>query len=240
LKWPGRRWRIQQALDDWVLSRSYIHGNRSDIESLLQRFAARLVSRVREGGVDEIVVVGHSLGAIFAIEVMARALETDPELGRRGTSLGVLTVGATIPKCALHPAAGRIRDRILRVAREPSVHWAEYQARADAISFYRFDPVALRRITSKHDRTDRQPIVRRVQIQDMLAAETFAKYRLRVLRLHYQFVMANDRRSSYDYFMMVCGPVAFEKWTASKLGFLDFFENRAGSPVAASSVIETA
>ena len=69
----------------------------------------------------------------------------------------------------------------------------------------------------------------------MLTPETFAKYRFRVLRLHYQFVMANDRRSTYDYFMLICGPVAIEKWTVSKLGFLDFFEHPDDARITAPS-----
>ena len=240
LKWPGRRWRVQQALDDWILSRDYIYGSRPDVEARLHRFADRLLACAREGDVDEIVVVGHSLGATFAIDVVARALDADPNLGRRGVSICVVTVGATIPKCALHPAAQRIRDRLAQVVAEPSLYWAEYQARADAISFYRFDPATLRRNSENEDRMNSKPTIRRVQIHDMLAAETFAKHRFRILRLHYQFVMANDRRSIYDYFMLICGPVAVEKWTASKLGFLDFFQHPDDARIAAPGVGEGA
>jgi hypothetical protein len=56
----------------------------------------------------------------------------------------------------------------------------------------------------------------------MLLPETCARCRTHVLRLHYRSVMANDRRAPYDYFLMVCGPVAFTDWTISPLGFLDF------------------
>jgi hypothetical protein len=236
-RWPGRRWKLQHALDDWILARAYLYGQRSDVQSRLEAFSGRLIRRVKEGGVDEIVIVGHSLGALFAIEVVARALQTDPDLGRRGIALCILTVGATIPKCTLHPAAALVRDRVLQVAQEPSVYWAEYQARADAISFYRFDPVKLRRITGKGDQLNGSPVIRRVQIQDMLRKETFARHRFHVLRLHYQFVMANNRRSSYDYFMMVCGPIAFQQWTTSPLGLLDFFSEQGEAKVVDHEVI---
>lgn len=228
LRWPGRRWKLQHALDDWNFARAYVYKRHPEFEARLQTFAEHLVRRIREGGADEAIIVGHSLGAPFAIEIVARALDADADLGRRGVDLSVLTIGATIPKCALHPAAGHLRKRIVQVANERSVYWAEYQARADAISFYRFDPVQLRR-TGKGDQLDHVPVIRRVQIHDMLRKETFAKYRLRVLRLHYQFVMANDVRSTYDYFMMVCGPVAFRRWTASPRGFLDFVSIIEGS-----------
>jgi hypothetical protein len=57
----------------------------------------------------------------------------------------------------------------------------------------------------------------------MLSPETFARYRFRILRLHYQSVMANERRAMYDYFMMCCGPIQFARWTLSHGGLLDYF-----------------
>jgi hypothetical protein len=108
----------------------------------------------------------------------------------------------------------------------------EYQSRADPISFYRFHPAMLRRISGKKEGLDEKPRIRRVHIKDMLQPATFAKYRLRPMRIHYQFVMANERRASYDYFMMVCGPLLVENWTASPLGLLDFFGDAQNAAVS--------
>src|SRR6266567_4006911 len=220
LRWPGRRWRVEQLLDDWICAHDYIHGRRPDIDARLDLFAEVLVRRARDTALDEIVVVGHSLGAMLVLDVIGRALARDAEFGRCGPTVCVLTIGATIPKFALHPRAQAIRGKIARVVAEPSIAWTEYQSRADTISFYKFDPVSLRHIAD--DRLDGKPVIRRVQIHDMLLPETFARCRTHVLRLHYRSVMANDRRAPYDYFLMVCGPVAFSDWTISPLGFLDF------------------
>ena len=220
LRWPGRRWRVQQLLDDWICANDYIHGRRPDIDARLDRFAETLLARAREGAVDEIVLVGHSLGAMLVLDVVVRALARDADFGRRGAMICVLTIGATIPKFALHPRAQGVRATIARVVAEPSITWTEYQSRADTISFYKFDPVSLRHIPD--DRLDGKPVIRRVQIHDMLLPETFARCRHSVLRLHYRSVMANDRRAPYDYFLMVCGPVPFLEWTMSPVGLLDF------------------
>ena len=220
LRWPGRRWRVQQLLDDWICAYDYIHGRRPDVDARLDRFAETLLARVREAAVDEIVVVGHSLGAMLVLDVLVRALARDADFGRRGVTICALTIGATIPKFALHPRAQGLRSKIARIVAEPSIAWTEYQSRADAISFYKFDPVSLRHIPD--DRLDGKPVIRRVQIHDMLLPETFARARRSVLRLHYRSVMANDRRAPYDYFLMVCGPAPFLEWTTSPVGLLDF------------------
>jgi len=226
LQWPGRRWRVEQLLDDWICAHDYLRGRRADIDARLDRFAETLIAQVRAGAADEIVLVGHSLGAMLVLDLLVRALARDDNLGRRGVALCVLTVGATIPKFALHPRADDIRRKVARIAEEPSIAWAEYQSRDDTISFYKFDPVALRRIDD--DRLDGKPVIRRVQIHDMLLPETFARCRRNVLRLHYRSVMANDRRAPYDYFMMVAGPVPFTAWTTSPAGFLDFIAADGG------------
>jgi hypothetical protein len=232
LKLAGPRWRMFQAFDDWILSLDYIRGTRRDLDDKINQFAAQIVACARSDQPDEIVVVGHSLGATFAVDALARALNLDPALATHRAKICLVTVGATIPKCALHPAADRLREQIAKVVAEPAVLWAEYQAREDAISFYRFDPVSLTRIGGKADRFDSKPIIRRINVKNLLSPEIYKRFRLRVLRLHYQFVSANDIRAVYDYFMMICGPVLATAWTTSRLGFLDFF------PAADSSTVE--
>lgn len=209
LQWPGRRWRVLQALDDWIFSLDYVHGRRADVEARLDRFADRIVACARDQSADEIVLSGHSMGATLAIDIMTRALVRDPELGRHGPAVCVLTIGSTIPKFTLHPAGGSMRRSAAAIVEEPSIAWAEYHARDDAISFYKFDPVTATRLSD--DSGAGKPMIRRVQIHEMLEPHTFSRYRFRYMRLHYQFVMANDRRSIYDYFMMVCGPIPFTR-----------------------------
>lgn len=193
LRWPGRRWRVEQLLDDWICAHAYIHGERPDIDARLELFAEALLAQTRDAALDEIVIVGHSLGAMLVLDVIVLALARDANFGRRGPAVCVLTIGATIPKFALHPRAQAIRGRIAEVAAEPSIAWTEYQSRADTISFYKFDPVSLRHIAD--DRLDSKPVIRRVQIHDMLLPETFARCRTHVLRLHYRSVMAKIGRA---------------------------------------------
>jgi len=220
LQWPGRRWRVLQALDDWGFSWNYLHGRRPDLEARLDRFASRLVEAARSGQFDEIVVVGHSLGATLAVNTVARAIRADPQIGTHGTSVCLATVGSTIPKFSLHPDAHRIRADIAAVAAPGAVEWAEFHARADPISFYKFDPVTE---TKVDDRYDRKPIIRMVRIRGMLLDETYRRIRFRFMRVHHQFVMANERRNPYDFYMMGCGPVAFMRGVMVMDGPVAFF-----------------
>jgi len=221
MQWPGRRWRVAQALADWIFARDHMLGRRPDFDARLDRFADRLVARARRADCDELLVVGHSLGATLAVEVIARALARDPDLASHGPALCLLTVGATIPKLALHPAATRLRASLEQVAAHPAIAWTEYQARRDAISFYRFDPVALKPFVDNVP--GKKPHIMLVGLKAMLAPETYRRYKFRHMRLHYQFVMGNERRAAYDYFMLVGGPVPFAHLSQLPNGALDAF-----------------
>jgi hypothetical protein len=209
MRWLGERWRVGQALADWIFARDYMLGRHHGMTARIDDFAARVIACARRADVDEIVICGHSLGATVAVDVLARAFDRDPALGRHGPKLCLLTVGATIPKLALHPRGAWLRAQAQRLASEPSLVWTEYQARDDFISFHKFDPARLARV----DDVPRPggPVIHRVQIHNMLSKKTLRRLRFKYMRLHYQFVMANERRTVYDYFMLICGPAPFRR-----------------------------
>lgn len=212
-KWLGNRWRLHQALDDWIMSLDYIHGRREDLKARISQFAGLISRAVGQNSVDEILVVGHSLGAILAADALSQALDdVDGEIS-------FATLGATIPKCTLHPEAQWLRERVAAVARRPTVHWVEVQARSDPISFFRFHPVSLEKVVDDDLSTKANPVIRRARLKDMLHESTYRKIRWRPLRLHYQCVSANERKAMYDFFMMVCGPVPVALWSKKEDGF---------------------
>ncbi|MBL9199926.1 MAG: hypothetical protein JNL39_05430 [Opitutaceae bacterium] len=207
----GRHWRVAQALDDWDFARGYVRGHRPEVGARIEKLAEVLLAEARAGAADEIVLVGHSFGATLALELLARALDREP-----GLRVRLLTVGATIPKLGLHPRGARVRACAARVAAAPGLAWAEYQACDDPISFYKVDPLSLRRQRTYEPGS--RPMVRRAHVREMLAPETYRRFRHRWVRLHYQFLMANDQPARYDFFMFACGPLSFDQIVATPGG----------------------
>lgn len=227
---------INHVFDDWIFSRQFVYGKRPLMDRRVDEFAAAIVARAKKADVEEIVIVGHCLGAALVMEAVSRALKLDPDLPRHGPTICVLTVGATIPKFALHPAGTSVRAATQAVANEPLIRWAEYHARDDAISFYRFDPVTLKRVS--RERGDGRPNIRRVQMHNMMSPESFKRHRFNFMRLHYQMVMGNDQRALYDYCMIICGPLPFDEITAPAGGLDRFGADGAllpSMPVAANA-----
>jgi hypothetical protein len=148
-------------------------------------------------------------------------LALDALLASYGPKISLLTVGATIPKIALHPAGKKLRDGMARIAGQAGIFWTEYQARRDPISFYKYDPLALRAFEANEP--GQKPWVRLIGMKDMLSPATFKRHKLNHMRLHYQFVMANECRASYDYFMLLAGPAPFAYVSELPAGVLDAY-----------------
>ena len=183
--------------------------------------AQRVIAAVRANDADEIIVVGHSGGGALAPAVIVRALELDPDIGRQGPPLVLVTLGSIAPGAALHPKAARLRAVFARLAVEPSVLWIDSQSRADVLNFWNFDPVE--GIGARVDGRRCNPLIWKVRFGDMLSRQFYWRIRFNFFRLHYQFIMASDRRAPYDYFLLVCGPVPVAAWARDPNGVLAAF-----------------
>jgi hypothetical protein len=210
---PWRWLRLGELFDDWIFSREYIRSGNSKIEQRLDRLAAELVAAASYSEADEILVIGHSLGAVLAVDLLDRALKLDPRLGRSKIPVTFITVGSSILKIGLHRRAMRFRAAMERVARSPGIFWGDYQARIDLLNFYDCRPMAEMGLPTENEAT-----IRLVEIGRMLEHAMYRRIRLHFFRLHCQFVSGNDRRTSYDYFMLICGPFSAKSQTLARDG----------------------
>ena len=217
----GDRWSILAMADAWIWFRDWGRGLRPDYENRIDVFAHRLIAEVRRSQADEILLIGHSAGGTTAIPVVARALVVDPHFAKAGPPLTVLALGTSLPLAASHRPATAVREALGRVAMEPSVRWIECQARQDVCNFQDLHPVAGVGIDVGNSRPN--PVLWRILFKHLLSPDTYSRVRLNIFRMHFQFIMANDRRAAYDYFMFVCGPAAVREWALPESNVLARF-----------------
>jgi hypothetical protein len=208
----AERWFVIRVNNGWPYYRAFGRGDPTFFDRPVETGARRLKAAVDAGDADEIVVVGHSGGGVLAPCVVARALELDPELGRSGPKVLLLTTGSIMPAVALHPGATRMREAIRRIAVDPGVQWIDCQARKDVMNFWNFDPVTDVGIDAGTQRCN--PTFWRIRFRDLLSEDLYRKLNGKFFRLHYQFIMANNLRASYDYFMLTCGPLPVMEWVS--------------------------
>lgn len=210
---PWRWLHLAPLFDDWIFSRDYIRVGNSVLRHRLDRIAVQIVEAAHESTVDEILVVGHSLGAVLAVDLIDKILTLQPALGLGGPRIAFITIGSSVLKIGLHRGARDFRGAVARVASAPGVFWGDYQARVDIMNFYGTHPTAEMALTASAG-----PVVRLVEIGRMLEHTIYRRMRLRFFRLHCQFISGNERRAEYDYFMLVCGPLTAEYQTLNPEG----------------------
>ena len=153
-----------------------------------EAFADRLSRELANSHVDEILVVGHSYGAVLAVEIVARALDS---VGPGRPTLSLLTLGQTIMWLAWLPSAERIRSAIAAVAESDAVDWIDVSAPPDGACFALVDPYSAigdRQVDRKN------PKLLNARFHEIMPPDQFARGSRDWMRLHFQYIMAGAKK----------------------------------------------
>lgn len=201
---PGRYLMLPYMFDDWIFAQELVHRTRPGLDARLEAFAGEIARRRRQGGYDEFIFMGHSLGCALKLDVADRALRIEGASSPVNAAFNMLSAGSSLLKIALHPAGEWLKDAVARVSQHKAVLWVDFESMVDIISFYKAHPVKALKLPETG-----QPVIKRVHVRDMLQRDTYKRFRGNFFRLHRQLVMGNDKRYFYDYFMICCGPFRF-------------------------------
>lgn len=174
-----------------------------EIEARLVEFRHRIEAALREGGIDEVLVVGHSSGAQLAVSVVADIVRSS-RFHDTGPSLSLLTLGQVIPMVSFLPEAGRLRRDLRLLSTSEAITWLDVSAPGDGCCFALSDPVSVSGVAPK--RGQRWPVIISAAFSKTLSPEMREKLKHRYFRLHFQYLCAFDRPSDYDYFKITAGP----------------------------------
>jgi len=111
-----------------------------ELEDRIDALADALVQQAAQTEARELLVVGHSTGAMVAASVLARACQKAPWLGVQGPQLSLLTLGHCMPILAWLDNARRFRSELHALAAIPQLTWLDYSAPADWAAFARVPP----------------------------------------------------------------------------------------------------
>ncbi|HEY2213336.1 MAG TPA: hypothetical protein VGH62_17310 [Bradyrhizobium sp.] len=238
LKYTENLTYLLYLLSDTIWTWEFSHRQRPEWDERIDRFAQYLANVARSSEAEEIVVVGHSSGSFLGAEILARALKLDPALGRRGPRIVLLTIGGNFPIVGFHAVSQDFRDYLRLLAIEPSIDWIDCQSRKDVMNFYPFDPIAGHGIEVGASR--RNPTIVPVRFREIIKPEHYNLFRWKFFRVHFQFVMANERPHAYDFFMIVCGPIPLSERMAHPEAALAIATGDAAAREWAWKSLETA
>ncbi|NDV87468.1 hypothetical protein GTW51_12240 [Aurantimonas aggregata] len=197
LWWVNRQLHLLTALDDWAMARDFCRGRNPLILARIECQAAEIRRLSEASDAQEIVLAAHSLGASLAILAIDRAIRDGLAVDR----LHILTVGSSLLKTALHPAASDQRESVRRLVVDHRLPWTDCQGLSDPINFYKSNPATSLGITD-----GRTPVVVRIRFKHLVKAETYQRIKRDFFRLHRQFVLAVEQRCAYSFHMLLLGP----------------------------------
>jgi hypothetical protein len=171
------------------------------LEQRWDDFAAKIDAELALNPADEVLLVGHSVGAAAAIAVADRWLARQPPGALEAPSLKLLTLGQVIPLLGMVPQADWYRAELQRVAASPLL-WLDYTAPADGLCYALVDPVVGCGLPPRPPGRLR---VKSARFDLMFTPAAFRALRKDPFRLHFQYLMATDLPVANDYFRLTSG-----------------------------------
>lgn len=196
-----------EQLNVWWILQTYMFlatWGRKPIPELNERakaFAALIEQEQHADPVEEIVLVGHCVGSIVAVEIVSELYKLGSQLPKQ--QLTLVTLGQCIPYVSYAHGADHFRRALSNIACTVDTHWLDMGARADPLCFQQINPAEAEGIPLK---PPGQPLKTTVRPYLMYGTAAYNALKKNKLRLHFQYLMSSDLLTAYDYFRLTTGP----------------------------------
>ncbi len=206
-RWLDERFRSFWLLRVYGAMQPWVYGKIPELDERIREFARDMVEKIRASDAEEVILVGHSVGTILTIPLVAELLKLEPELGVQGPAFGLVSLGNCIPLVSLLPGSVKFREDLETVATAPGVHWLDFSARRDGASVTQVDPLKISGISRPPDIPVR-PRQFPVRIVKMFPPDVYAVIKKDIFRIHFQYIMAGELLTDYDFFAITAGPLS--------------------------------
>lgn len=177
----------------------------SSLKICLEQFAQLIITDDQESPADEILLIGHCVGALLSVSVMAQIIkQNQPSLAGK---LKLITIGQCIPYVSYQTTATKFRQDLTSVVENKEFPWVDFGARIDPLCFAQADPAYAHGMPIKERLWPTRFTVKPYNMFSPPAYETLKKSRL---RLHFQYLMSSDLLTDYDYFRITTGSEILE------------------------------
>ena len=206
-RWLDDRFRSFWLLRVYGAMQPWAYGKIPELDERIREFAKDIVEKIRVSEADEVLVVGHSVGSILTVPLVAEILKLEPELGMQRQIFGLVSLGNCLPLVSLLPGSKQLRDDLKTVASAPGVRWLDFSARRDGASVTMVDPLKISGI-SRPKNSPVRPQQFPVRIVKMFPPDVYAVIKKDIFRIHFQYIMAGELLTDYDFFAITAGPLS--------------------------------
>lgn len=220
--WRSAHWYEDSRDLGWTM-RSYAFtamqskGQVPELEKRLNEFAQQLVSQVKKNEDDEILLIGHSSGAIMAISVLARAVALYPGLMGHKAEISLLTLGQCLPMLGLLPDSKVFRSELHTLAHAKDLFWVDISAPLDRCCVAMVNPYSSCGVDSAPEGQGSQFLAVNPLFHELFAAQSYRDLKKNAFQLHFQYLKAPPALGDYDYFEISAGSLSLRERFARRI-----------------------
>lgn len=186
------------------------HWGRTRPAALEQRcagFAAQIHADLRadqaqnpHAPLDEVLIVGHSVGTLMAVIVAERYLALAAS-SPQSAPVKLLTLGSIIPLLGIVPEAGWFRAQLASVGNS-AMPWMDYTAPSDPLCCALLNPLTASGLPVP---AGAGPCIKSARFDKMFLPADYAPIKKDIFRAHFQYLMATSLPVGNDYFSLTAG-----------------------------------
>lgn len=189
-------------MHDYAYSARLYGAHPPELEARITQFRAT-IREALDGDFDEVLVVGHSTGAILGISILSDLIRDG--IPAKHPPLAFLSLGQMVPMLSFLPEAKRLRADLHYLCQRDELTWVDVTAPGDGCAYALCDPVSVTGVAPETGK--RWPLVISCAFTQTFSPERWKKMRYKWFRLHFQYMCAFDRPGDYDYFRITAGPL---------------------------------
>ena len=171
-----------------------------ELDARAEEFAAKIIADNKEFPVDEVLLIGHCVGSLLSISVMANILKKNHE--SLIDKLKFITLGQCIPYLSYQTSAIKFRQELTLVSKNENFPWLNVVARADPICFDQVNPAIYDNFNTVDIKWPKKYLIKPYE---MYHPERYKKLKRNKFRIHFQYIMSSDLFNEYDYFKLTSG-----------------------------------
>ena len=176
-----------------------------------QQWVEHVIMQQHEDPVDEVLLVGHSIGTLMMVGVVDALLQ-DPrwQALQQGRKTKVLTLGQCYPFIAMvpRPKAQLFKEALQRLSFHPHLLWWDVTAKIDPLCFYRAHPLVKTDID--HSKA-LMPVLHSASFFKMYTPQSWTSIRQSRLDAHFLYLRAPELAGNFNLLDMLYGPKLFEQ-----------------------------
>lgn len=170
-------------------------------EERMHYFADQVIAADQSENYEEIVIVGHSSGAIWGMETSCRASLKDKKLGTRKAEVNLLTLGSCIALMSSTKIDKGSHYYIEKMAKCKTIDWIDLSARIDLAASFMVDPASLIEGVELPD--PHLPRMFKIPFFKLYSKEPYQAFKKDRYKVHFQYLMSSEIDEAYNYFRII-------------------------------------